>query len=114
MRDIHTLVQIQTTSRVYFVVLSSPMTDTRPFLFFVLLSPDGVFRFRHSEPPLDDEGDTAELSVVAIVYDGDWTSVTFIRVSEGNDDSVSAVVEWRNSCDICLPHTLIPPSSWPR
>lgn len=59
-----------------------------------------MFRFSRSEPPLDGEGDTTELSVVAIVYDEDWTSVTFVRVSEGNDDSVSAVVERRNFFDI--------------
>ncbi|CAM9782649.1 unnamed protein product, partial [Ectocarpus sp. 12 AP-2014] len=39
-----------------------------------------------SEPPLDDEENTA-LDVVSVSVDGEWTSVTFARSGEGTDDS---------------------------
>ena len=45
---------------------------------------------RHNMPPAD-EG-ALWLEVVNVTYDGEWTSVTFLRWGLGNDDSVS--VRW--------------------
>lgn len=45
-------------------------------------------------PPMDTEGDRW-LEVVNITWDGEWTSVTFLREGKGDDDSVS--VRWRST-----------------
>ena len=46
-------------------------------------------RYRHAEPPLDEEGTPSRLSVEEITFDGDWTSVMFSLNLAENDDSVS-------------------------
>ena len=44
--------------------------------------------YRHDLPPMDAEG-PRELEVVNVTFDGEWTSITFLRWGLGNDDSVS-------------------------
>lgn len=44
-------------------------------------------------PPYDVEGDD-ELEVVDVTSIGEWTSVTFVRLGSGDDDSVSDHREW--------------------
>ena len=65
-------------------------------------------------PPRDteggDEGDCA-LDVIGVVYDGEWTSVTFTRCGSGNDDSVSVRLEQQSHAS--PPHLRMPLSCQP-
>lgn len=41
-------------------------------------------------PPMD-PGNSSWLEVVNVTWDGEWTSVTFLREGQGNDLSVSVL-----------------------